>query len=141
MTPELDRRLHRKNRRGDAARADPEAQADPPDCDAARSRWRDLTGFQRDCLEAIAALDDRPGHPPTGVRLIEFLGASYDATVTRSRVYQNLDRLVADDLVVKGEIDRRTNGYSLSPTGRRVLDAGASALADAVGDGEEDAAQ
>ncbi|MFC5365694.1 helix-turn-helix transcriptional regulator [Salinirubrum litoreum] len=132
MTPGLSRRLHRQTRRGDSARADPETQADPPDDDTARTRWRDLSGFQRDCLEAIATLDERPGHPPTGVRLIEFLGASYDAAVNRSRVYQNLDRLVADDLVVKGDIDRRTNGYSLSPTGRRVLDAGASALADAV---------
>jgi DNA-binding MarR family transcriptional regulator len=132
MTPGLSRRLPRSDRHGDTARGDPETQGDPPDDDAARSRWRDLTGFQRDCLEAIAALDERPGDPPTGVRLIEFLGASYDTEVNRSRVYQNLDRLVAADLVVKGDIDRRTNGYSLSPTGRRVLAAGASALADAV---------
>jgi DNA-binding PadR family transcriptional regulator len=137
MTPGLSQRLHRQNRRGDTARADPETQADPPDDETARSRWRNLSGFQRDCLEAIAALDERPGHPPTGVRLIEALEASYDADVNRSRVYQNLDRLVADDLVVKGDIDRRTNGYSLSPTGRRVLDAGASALADAVGSDEQ----
>jgi hypothetical protein len=134
MTPGLSRRLHR----GDTARADPETQADPPDDETARSRWRGLSGFQRDCLEAIAALDERPGHPPTGVRLIEALGESYDADVNRSRVYQNLDRLVADDLVVKGDIDRRTNGYSLTPTGRRVLDAGASALADAVGGHDDD---
>jgi hypothetical protein len=133
MTPGFDGRPHRQHRRGDTARADPETQADPPDDDAARRLWRGLSGFQRDCLEATAALDERPGHPPTGVRLIERLEASYEAEVTPSRVYQNLDRLVADDLVVKGDIDRRTNGYSLSPTGRRVLDAGASALVDALG--------
>jgi DNA-binding MarR family transcriptional regulator len=136
MTPGLSHRLHRSDPHGDTARADPETQGDPPGDEAARSQWRDLTGFQRDCLEAIAALDERPGHPPTGVRLIDFLGASYDADVNRSRVYQNLDRLVADDLVVKGDIDRRTNGYSLTPTGQCVLDAGAAALADAL-DGDD----
>lgn len=133
MTSELHHRLHRR----DAARADPDTRADPPDDETARSQWRDLTGFQRDCLEAIAALDDRPGHPPTGASLIDFLGASYDVDVTRSRVYQNLDRLVAADLVVKGQIDRRTNGYSLSPTGRCVLDAGASALVEALDEGDD----
>lgn len=132
MTPGRHHRLYRGEHPDDGVRSDPETQADPPGDEVAQSRWRDLTGFQRDCLEAIATFDGRPGHPPTGVHLIDFLEASYDTDVTRSRVYQNLDRLVADDLVVKGAIDRRTNGYSLSPTGQRVLDAGASALADAV---------
>lgn len=79
----------------------------------------DLTGFQRDALRCIEKLDE-----PHGLAVKHELEAALDVDeVHHGRLYPNLDTLTEKGLVEKGTKDRRTNVYSLSPRGRRELDA------------------
>lgn len=75
----------------------------------------DLTGFQRDTLTVIAGLDE-----PSGQQVKEELEKQHDE-VNHGRLYPNLDALVEEGYVDKGEIDRRTNYYALSEQGREAL--------------------
>lgn len=83
--------------------------------------YHDLTGFQRDCLQAIAAVDGEP----YGLSLKAWLENRYSTPINHSRLYQNLDHLVADSLVTVTDTttddDRRTV-YTLTDTGQRLLD-------------------
>lgn len=76
----------------------------------------DLTGFQRDLLTVVAGLDE-----PHGLGIKDELEDYYEKTIHHGRLYPNLDALVEKGLVDKGEIDRRTNSYSLTRRGRREL--------------------
>lgn len=78
----------------------------------------DLTGFQRDLLYVIAGLDE-----PHGLAIKEELERYYESEVNHGRLYPNLDTVVEKGLVEKGELDRRTNVYTLTRRGRRELDA------------------
>ncbi|WP_276271692.1 PadR family transcriptional regulator [Haloarcula litorea] len=78
----------------------------------------DLTGFQRDLLYVIAGLDE-----PHGLAIKEELEDYYESDVNHGRLYPNLDTLVEKGLVEKGQLDRRTNVYTLTGRGRRELDA------------------
>lgn len=78
----------------------------------------DCTGFQRDCLQAIAATADGV---PYGLALKEYLDERYPEPINHSRLYQNLDQLVEADLVVRDSLDERTNAYRLTDAGRRQL--------------------
>ncbi|MFC6974149.1 PadR family transcriptional regulator [Halomicroarcula sp. GCM10025709] len=78
----------------------------------------DLTGFQRDLLYVIAGLDE-----PHGLAIKEELETYYEGEVNHGRLYPNLDTLVEKGLIEKGELDRRTNFYTLTKRGRRELDA------------------
>ncbi|WP_338730061.1 helix-turn-helix transcriptional regulator [Haladaptatus sp. DJG-WS-42] len=74
-----------------------------------------LTGFQRDLLTVIA------GHAkPSGQDIKSDLEAHL-GDINHGRLYPNLDTLVELELVEKGAIDRRTNYYELSETGRNAL--------------------
>lgn len=75
----------------------------------------ELTGFQRDVLTVIAGLDK-----PSGQRVKEEIEKEIDE-VNHGRLYPNLDALVESGLVDKGQLDRRTNFYALSETGRQAL--------------------
>ncbi|MFC7155016.1 PadR family transcriptional regulator [Halomarina halobia] len=75
-----------------------------------------LTGFQRDLLYAIAGHDR-----PSGQQLKDDLEAAFDGEITHGRLYPNLDTLVNRGYVEKGRVDRRTNYYVLSETGREAL--------------------
>ena len=77
----------------------------------------DLTGFQRDLLYVIAGLDE-----PHGLAIKEELEDYYETEIHHGRLYPNLDTLVDERLVEKGQIDRRTNYYTLTGEGREVLD-------------------
>lgn len=77
----------------------------------------DLTGFQRDLLYVIAGLDD-----PHGLAIKEVLEEYYAKEVHHGRLYPNLDTLVEEEFVEKGEVDRRTNFYRLSDRGARALE-------------------
>lgn len=92
--------------------------------------YHDLTGFRRDCLQAIAAVDDEP----YGLALKAWLDERYETDIGHSRLYQNLDRLVEDGLVTREPIDDRTNAYRLTDAGRSVLRAQARDLADVTDD-------
>lgn len=78
----------------------------------------DLTGFQRDLLFVIAGKDE-----PHGLAIKDSIEEYYDKDVQAGRLYPNLDELAEKGLVEKGEIDRRTNSYSLTKRGRREIEA------------------
>jgi DNA-binding PadR family transcriptional regulator len=71
-----------------------------------------LTGFQRDLLYIIAGMDKASGRA-----IMDELEADTGREITRGRLYPNLDTLVAEGLVRKGQLDRRTNYYSLTEEG------------------------
>jgi len=78
----------------------------------------DLTGFQRDILYVIAGFDS-----PHGLAIKDELEEYYESDVNHGRLYPNLDTLVEKGLVEKGEIDQRTNSYTLTKRGQRELEA------------------
>ncbi|EMA25132.1 helix-turn-helix transcriptional regulator, partial [Haloarcula marismortui] len=79
--------------------------------------YHDLTGFQRDLLEAIAAVDG----DPYGLALKDYLDERYAEPINHSRLYQNLDRLVDSGLVNRDDLDARTNVYTLTDAGQDTL--------------------
>lgn len=76
----------------------------------------DLTGFQRDLLYVIAGRDQ-----PHGLAIKEELEDYYESEIHHGRLYPNLDTLVDKGLVEKGQVDRRTNYYTLTSRGQREL--------------------
>lgn len=76
-----------------------------------------LTGFQRDLLYVIAGMDR-----PSGQEILDRINEYVEDPVTHGRLYPNLDTLVDRDLVEKGQLDRRTNYYALTPKGERALE-------------------
>lgn len=76
----------------------------------------DVSGFQRDLLRTIAALDG-----PSGSAVQDVIEVAYGEEIRHGRLYTNLDQLVENGLVRKGSIDRRTNSYTITPRGRREL--------------------
>ena len=82
-------------------------------------QWmHDLTGFQRDLLYVIAGREK-----PHGLAIKDAIEEYYGAEINHGRLYPNLDALVEKGLVEKGQIDRRTNSYSLTQRGERELEA------------------
>lgn len=79
---------------------------------------QDLTGFQRDALYVIAGSED-----PHGLSIKDTLEEYYEGEIHHGRLYPNLDTLVEKGLVEKGQIDQRTNYYTLTPRGEREITA------------------
>lgn len=75
-----------------------------------------LTAFQRDLLRALAKTDEQ-----SGLSLKTDLSTYYGEEINHSRLYQNLDGVVAHGLVNKRRRDGRTNGYSLTDAARTAL--------------------
>jgi DNA-binding PadR family transcriptional regulator len=75
-----------------------------------------LTGFQRDLLCVIAGFDR-----PSGQEVKAELEGYYQSPINHGRLYPNLDALVSNDYVEKGQIDRRTNYYDLTDAGEGLL--------------------
>lgn len=75
-----------------------------------------LTGFQRDLLYVVSGMDHASGRA-----IMEELEADTGQEITRGRLYPNLDALVTEGLIRKGQVDRRTNYYSLSEAGWEAL--------------------
>jgi len=78
----------------------------------------DLTGFQRDILYVIAGLEE-----PHGLAVKDELEDYYEQEINHGRLYPNLDDLVDKGLVEKGQLDKRTNSYTLTRRGRREITA------------------
>lgn len=78
----------------------------------------DLTGFQRDLLYIVAGSDE-----PHGLGIKQTLEEYYESEIHHGRLYPNLDTLVDKGLIDKGQIDRRTNSYSITQRGEREIDA------------------
>jgi DNA-binding PadR family transcriptional regulator len=87
--------------------------------------YYELTGFQRDLLEAIAGVDDEP----YGLALKSYLDERYADPINHSRLYQNLDQLAELDLITRDELDARTNAYTLTDAGTHLLQYHADTLA------------
>jgi PadR family transcriptional regulator PadR len=77
----------------------------------------DLTAFQRDLLFVIAGREE-----PHGLALKSVLEESYDSEINHGRLYPNLDHLVDAGLVEKGQIDRRTNSYTITEAGEALIE-------------------
>lgn len=78
----------------------------------------DLTAFQRDVLYTIAGQDE-----PHGLAIKDELEAYYETEIHHGRLYPNLDEVVDKGLVEKGELDKRTNYYTITARGQRELEA------------------
>ena len=78
----------------------------------------DLTGFQRDLLYVIAGSDE-----PHGLAIKDDIESYYGTEVNHGRLYPNLDTLVEKGLIEKGQIDQRTNSYTLTQRGSREIEA------------------
>ena len=77
----------------------------------------DLTAFQRDLLYVSAGFDKPPSGQMVGSELEEY----YESEINYGRLYPNLDELVEQGLVEKGQIDRRTNSYVLTEAGHDAI--------------------
>jgi DNA-binding PadR family transcriptional regulator len=89
--------------------------------------YYDLTGFQRDCLQAIAGLTGEA----YGLALKDWLDDRYSEPINHSRLYQNLDQLADADLVTTIDTDSddaRRTVYALTDDGERLLEAHAGDL-------------
>jgi len=81
------------------------------------SAMYDLTGFQRDLLYITAGMDE-----PHGLAIKEELEDYYGTEIQHGRLYPNLDTLVEKGLLEKGEIDKRTNSYTVTDRGEREIE-------------------
>jgi len=84
--------------------------------------WSQLTGFQRDCIRAIAKLQHST-EASYGLAIKRTLEEWYGTEVNHGRLYPNLDDLGNKGYVEKSELDKRTNAYELTTVGDRLLDA------------------
>ncbi|KAB1185045.1 MULTISPECIES: PadR family transcriptional regulator [Haloferax] len=75
----------------------------------------ELTGFQRDLLYVIAGAER-----PSGQEIKEMISKDV-GEVNHGRLYPNLDALVEQGYVNKGQHDRRTNFYEMSEKGRESI--------------------
>lgn len=88
------------------------------ECTTKHDALVDLSAFQRDLLWVISHENARKG-----LALKTDLEDYYGEHIYHGRIYQNLDKLVERNLVVKGARDERTNEYGLTETARRALEA------------------
>lgn len=77
----------------------------------------DLTGFQRDILYVTVGLEE-----PYGLAIKAELDDYYEQEINHGRLYPNLDELVDKGHLKKGELDRRTNTYTVTKRGRREIE-------------------
>ncbi len=76
----------------------------------------ELTGFQRDLLYCIAAIDD-----PYGLNIKRELEEYLSIEVNHGRLYPNLDQLVEEGFLSKEQKDKRTNQYPLTPLAEDLI--------------------
>jgi len=81
----------------------------------------DLSAFQRDVLVTAGQLANERDLPPHGLGIKSCLEDDYGEEINHGRLYPNLDELVEEGLLEKGELDKRTNYYKLTDEGRSVL--------------------
>lgn len=77
----------------------------------------DRTGFQRDILYVTAGLEE-----PHRLAVKDELDDYYEQEIYHGRVYPNLDKLVDKGPLKKGELDKRTNVYTVTKRGSRELE-------------------
>lgn len=87
-----------------------------PNCAADHNAFANLTAFQRDLLRALAKTDEQ-----SGLSLKTDLSTYHGEEINHSRLYHNLDELVAHGFIEKRQRDGRTNSYSLTDAARTAL--------------------
>ena len=88
---------------------------------------RNMTAFQRDILCIIAGMDE-----PYGLAIKQELEEYYESEVNHGRLYPNLDELIEQGVVKKGEYDKRTNCYTLTDDGQDAIEARLDWMADQI---------
>ena len=78
--------------------------------------FAELTAFQRDLLFVIAGFDGE-----TGLFIKEELESYYGETINHGRLYPNLDTLVEKGFIEKLATDGRSNAYTVTNEGMRLL--------------------
>jgi len=81
--------------------------------------WNDLTGFRRDLLKAMLALDDQP--QITGQDIKVWLQSDGYDDLNHGRLYPNLNVLVETGLVEKGRVDKRSKDYRATKAARELV--------------------
>ena len=76
----------------------------------------ELTGFQRDLLYCIAAIEE-----PYGLEIKRELEEYLSIDVNHGRLYPNLDQLVEGGLLKKEKKDDRTNLYPPTPLAKELF--------------------
>ena len=96
--------------------------------------WTTLSGFERDLLQAAAALESEEG-ATTGVALRRALERSGYDSMSHGRVYQNVNRLRRRGALERIPVDGRSYHYRPTERGRCVardhLDAVAAVFGEA----------
>ncbi|WP_089827822.1 PadR family transcriptional regulator [Halogranum amylolyticum] len=75
-----------------------------------------LSGFQRDLLVVASGLEN-----PSGQQLKGQFEDEMGTEVKDGRLYPNLDTLVEQGLLEKGQRDRRTNYYQVTENGSSTI--------------------
>jgi DNA-binding PadR family transcriptional regulator len=81
----------------------------------AQRKASELTAFQQNILAILAE------EPMYGLAIKRELESYYGSEVNHGRLYPNLDDLVAEGLVEKSELDKRTNQYELTEAGHDAV--------------------
>lgn len=84
--------------------------------------YADLSAFQRDILTVLKELASSE-QDSYGLEIKRRLEEWYDEPVNHGRLYPNLDDLVEWGLVRRGQLDKRTNEYTLTDSGHALLEA------------------
>ena len=98
----------------------------------------ELTGFQRDLLVVIGCLSDNRLNEVT---IRQQLEQYHDSEANHGQLYQNLCELIEERYVEKRPLDRRTNMYRLTETGRVRMSVYGEWVADCFEDGETTATE
>ncbi|GAA0240695.1 PadR family transcriptional regulator [Haladaptatus pallidirubidus] len=93
--------------------------------------FADVPSFRRDLLAVIAREE-----PVYGLAAKRALETAYDDTINNGQLYRHLDALVEENYVQKSQLDRRTNEYSVTDSGRETLKAQITWLESCLTNGE-----
>ncbi|MFB9809213.1 PadR family transcriptional regulator [Haladaptatus pallidirubidus] len=74
--------------------------------------------------------------PVYGLAAKRALETAYDDTINNGQLYRHLDALVEENYVQKSQLDRRTNEYSVTDSGRETLKAQITWLESCLTNGE-----
>lgn len=85
-------------------------------------QFANLSAFQRDILLVLLRLE-QSDDDSYGLAIKRRLESRYESEVNHGRLYPNLDELIEQELIERGQIDKRTNRYTLTDAGRELLEA------------------
>lgn len=83
-------------------------------------QYANLSAFQRDILLVLQRLSNSD-EDSYGLAIKRRLEDRYGSEVNHGRLYPNLDEMIEDGLIERGQIDKRTNRYTLTDDGRALL--------------------